>query len=159
MNKVYRHRPKARDELLGRVAADGRVFESRLAPDKYVGRVELESGKIFESRFGPDKHIGRVDIASGKVYLKKFGPDEYLGRVEKDGTLYSHRTLAPDEYLGKVSEMTSVTHGGGAFLLLLIPEIDKETQLAEEEEARNEERSQAGLGNQNPAEGGVEQAG
>jgi hypothetical protein len=158
MNKVYRHRPKARDELLGRVAADGRVFESRLAPDKYVGRVELESGKIFESRFGPDKHIGRVDIASGKVYLKKFGPDEYLGRVEKDGKLYSHRTLAPDEYLGKVTDMTSVTHGGGAFLLLLIPEIDKETQLAEEE-ARNEERSQAGLGNQNPAEGGVEQAG
>jgi hypothetical protein len=159
MNKVYRHRPNARDELLGRVAADGRVFESRLAPDKYVGRVELESGKIFESRFGPDKHIGRVDISTGKVYLKKLGPDEYLGRVEKDGKLYSHRTLARDEYLGKVTEMVSVTHGGGAFLLLLVPEIDKETQLAEEEEAKNEERAQGGLGSKNPTEGGAEQAG
>ena len=159
MNKVYKHRPKARDELLGRVSADGRVYESRLSPDKYVGRVELESGKIFESRFGPDKHIGRVDIGTGKVYLKRLGPDEYLGRVEKAGKLYFHRSLARDEYLGKVTDMVSVTHGGGAFLLLLIPEIDKETQQAEQEEAKNEEQANAGLRNKKPAKGGAEQAG
>jgi hypothetical protein len=159
MNKVYKHRPRARDELLGRVGANGRVYESRLSPDKYVGRVELESGKIFESRFGPDKHIGRVDISSGKVYLKKLGPDEYLGRVEKDGKLYLHRSLARDEYLGRVTDMVSVAHGGGAFLLLLIPEIDREMQLAEEDEAKKEEQSQAGLGNKKPAKGGAEQAG
>lgn len=158
MNKVYRHRLKARDELLGRVGADGRVYESRLSPGKYVGRVELQSGKIFESRFGPDKHIGRVDISSGKVYLKKFGPDEYLGRVEKNGKLYLHRPLARDEYLGKVTEMVSVTHGGGAFLLLLIPEIDREMQLAEEE-AKREEQAQAGLSKKNPAKGGAKPAG
>jgi hypothetical protein len=159
MNKVYKHRPKARDELLGRVSADGRVYESRLSPDKLVGRVELESGNIFESRFGPDKHIGRVDIASGKVYLKKLGPDDYLGRVEKDGKLYAHRTLARDEYLGKVTDMVSVVHGGGAFLLLLIPEVDREAQLAEEDEANKEEQAKAGLNNKPAAKGGAEQAG
>ena len=134
MNKVYRHRPLATDEFLGRVGEDGRVYESRLGPDKYIGRVDLENGKIYEARLGPDKHIGRVEVDSGKVYLAKFGPDEYLGRVEKDGKLYAHKRLARDEYLGKVVEMVSVVHGGGAFLLLVVPAVEESAEGTGEQE-------------------------
>ena len=58
-NKVYFQRPLAPDELLGHVAYDGRVYESRFGPDKYVGRVELDTGKIYEARLGPDKYTGQ----------------------------------------------------------------------------------------------------
>lgn len=136
MNKVYRHRQFANDEFLGRVDQDGRVYESRLGPDKYVGRVDLEDGKIYEARVGPDKYIGRVDAETGKIYLPRFGPDEYLGRVEKDGKLYAHRTLAPDTYLGRVEKMTSLVHGGGAYLLLIVPAYDQEAEAAQADQER-----------------------
>lgn len=126
MNKVYRHHAFARDEYLGRIAEDGRVYDSRVGPDRYIGRVELENGKIYESRLGPDQLIGRVEAKSGKVYLEKLGPDEYLGRVIEDGKLYRHKPVAPDEYLGKVTEMVSVVHGGAAFLLLVVPAYEQE---------------------------------
>jgi len=128
MNKVYRHKPLASDEYLGWVAADGKVYESRFGPDKYVGHVDLRDGRVYESRFGPDDYIGRVDIESGKIYFHKFGPDDYLGRVEKDGDLRYHKAAAPDEYLGKVTEMVSWVHAGGAFLLLMLPAIQEGAQ-------------------------------
>ena len=82
MSKVYRHKPMSPDELLGHVEPDGKVYESRFGPDKYVGRVDPDTGQIYEARLGPDKHIGRVALDNGKVYRAKLGPDEYLGRAD-----------------------------------------------------------------------------
>jgi hypothetical protein len=144
MNKVYRQKPLAPDEYLGHVRADGKVYESRLGADKYIGRVELESGKIFEARLGPDKHIGHVDVESGKVYLEHFGPDEYLGRVRKDGKLYHHKFLASDEYMGKVTDMLSLAHGGAAFLLLVRPAFDEQAERVEEESEQDLNDAEAG---------------
>jgi hypothetical protein len=144
MNKVYRHHSFARDEYLGRVADDGRVYDSRPGPDRYIGRVELEDGKIYESRLGPDQHIGHVEVKSGKVYLDKLGPDEYLGRVTEDGKLYRHNPVAPDEYLGKVTEMVSVVHGGAAFLLLVVPAYDQEKEANEASEPSGNEAETGG---------------
>lgn len=121
MSKVYRHRPAAPDELVGRVEVDGSVYETRLGPDKRVGRVEIDTGKIFETRLGPDKIAGRVALDNGKVYRARFGPDEYVGRVDGDGKLHRHKSLAPDEYLGRLTEMPSFAHGGAALLLLVLP--------------------------------------
>jgi len=121
MSKVYRQKPLAPDELLGRAEFDGRVFESRLGPDHVVGQVELDSGRIFESRFGPDKHVGRIALDSGKVYRVRLGPDEYLGRVDPDGKFYRHKPLAPDEYVGKIDPMPGYAQAGAAFLLLVMP--------------------------------------
>lgn len=125
MNRVYRHRPRLHDEYLGRVTPDGKVYESRLGPDRYIGRVDLNTGQIYEARVGPDKKIGRVELDSGKVYLSRLGPDEYLGEVRSNGKIYHHKWLAPDEYLGRVEDMTSLTHGGAAFLLLVQPAYDE----------------------------------
>jgi hypothetical protein len=88
--------------------------------------VELENGRIYEALPGPDNLIGRVDLEDGRVFETKFGPDEYLGRVESDGRLFKHRPMAGDLYLGRVSEMSSLAHGGAAFLLLLLPRIAEE---------------------------------
>lgn len=115
MSKVYKQKPLAPDELLGRVASDGKVYESRFGPDKYVGRVETETGKVYEARFGPDKYIGRVALDTGKIFHAKFGPDEYLGRVGDDGKLFRHKPLASDEYVGKITDLRSYAHGGAAF--------------------------------------------
>jgi hypothetical protein len=134
MNKIYRHRPTAIDEYLGHVTAEGKVFETRLGPDQYVGRVDLEKGEIFLSRPGPDKQIGRVDKDSGKVYLTRLGPDEYLGRVQEDGKIVAHKPLAPDVYLGHVEEMLTVIHGGAGFLLLLKPVLDEKEATEGSEE-------------------------
>ena len=125
MNKVYRHRSKSQDEYLGRVSEDGRVFESRLEAERYIGRVELDSGKIFVSQNGEERHLGRVEIDTGKIYLARFGPDEHLGQVHGNGKLYSHKWLSADQYLGHVEEMTSIAHGGAAFLLLVRPAMNE----------------------------------
>ncbi|MBI4769115.1 MAG: hypothetical protein HY784_01550 [Chloroflexi bacterium] len=130
MTQVYRHRPFATDQLLGRVEADGKTYETHLGPDKYVGRVEIDSGKIYAARLGPDKHAGRVELDSGKVYRARFGPDEYLGRVDGDGKFYRHKPLAPDQYVGRVETLYSLAHGGAAFLLLVWPAVEE--QEAEE---------------------------
>jgi hypothetical protein len=74
MNEVYRHKTLAPDEFLGHVEANGKVYESRFGPDRYIGRVDIGDGTIYESRLGPDKPIGRVELDSGKVYLSKLGP-------------------------------------------------------------------------------------
>ena len=56
MGKVYRHKPGAPDEYLGRVEPDnGKVYRHRHGPDEYVGRVELDSGKVYRHRVGPDE--------------------------------------------------------------------------------------------------------
>jgi hypothetical protein len=136
MSKVYRNKPLALDELLGHVAGDGKVYESRFGPDKYVGRVDLVSGHIYEARLGPDKHIGRVALDNGKVYHPKVGPDEYLGGVDAEGRCHRHIPMASDEYLGKVVEMETYAHGGAAFLLLVLP-------AWEEQEAERKEIAEA----------------
>jgi hypothetical protein len=121
MSKVYKHVSMARDEYLGRVTPQGRVYQARFGPDKRIGRVDLKTGKVFRSRLGPDKYIGRVELDTGRVFLAKFGPDQYLGRVNKDGKFYHHRRLARDDYLGHMTKMLSYGHGAAAFLLLVYP--------------------------------------
>ncbi len=122
-HKVYLHKPLAPDDLLGRVEDDGRVYQSRPGPDRYVGRVDLRDGRIYQSMAGPDRYIGRVELDSGKVYTTRFGPDEYVGRVEADGDLRLHRPFARDPYLGRIADMPSYAHGAAALLLLVLPEI------------------------------------
>lgn len=125
MSKVLRHLPFRPDELLGRVEPDGRAYETRFGPDKYIGWVDLETGKVYAARFGLDKYVGRVDLKTGKVYRHRpLASDEYLGRVAEDGRLFRHRPLAPDEYLGSVEAMRSAAHGGAAFLLLVWPAVE-----------------------------------
>jgi hypothetical protein len=136
VSKVYRNKPLAPDELLGHLEPDGKVYESRFGPDKYIGRVDLDSGQIYEARLGPDKLVGHVALDSGKVYHPRLGPDEYLGGVDADGRCQRHIPLARDEYLGKVVEMESYAHGGAAFLLLVLPAWEEqETERKEIEQA------------------------
>jgi hypothetical protein len=59
MNKVYLHKPMGKDELLGRVGGDGKVYDERFGPDEYIGWVNLEDGKIYISR------VGRTNISAG----------------------------------------------------------------------------------------------
>jgi hypothetical protein len=147
MNKTYRHRPLAIDEYLGRVDKDGKVFETRLGPDRLIGRVDLSNGLIYERRFGPHKRLGRVDGTNGKVYKSRFGPDEYLGRVDKNGKCYLHVRLGRDEYLGRVHDMTSLLHGGAAFLLLILPHM-QEVDEKEEATARKIDEDQLDAGSE-----------
>lgn len=121
MNRVYRRRSETQDDYLGYVSEEGKVYENRLDAEKYIGRVQLESGKIYAFREGKDRHIGHVELDSGKIYLARLGPDENVGVVHGNGKLYFHRFLASDHYLGRVEEMTSLAHGGAAFLLLVQP--------------------------------------
>lgn len=130
--KIYLHRSLAPDILLGHVDENGKVYETRFGPDKYVGRVEAESGKIFAAQLGPDDYIGRVDLENGKVYRAVFGPDEYLGRVEDDGRMYYHLSMARDAYVGILKGMSDIAHGGAAYLLLVLPEV--EAELTDEED-------------------------
>ncbi len=141
MNKVYRHKALAPDDYLGWVNEEGKVYESRFGPDRYIGRVDIGNGRIYESRLGPDQLIGHVELDTGKVYINKLGPDEYLGKVNPDGSLYHHKRLAPDNYLGKVKDMVSLGHGGAAFLLLIMPVYDEE---AEEASKREKDEPQGG---------------
>ncbi len=128
MNKVFRQQSLAPDEYLGHVGFDGKVYEARFGPDKYVGRVELDTGKIFEARFGPDNYLGRVQLDTGKVFRHKPAAfDEYLGRTDADGKFYRHKPLAPDEYIGKIEGATTYALGGAAFMLLVWPLIEEET--------------------------------
>ena len=133
MNKVYLHKPMGKDELLGRVGGDGKVYDERFGPDEYIGWVNLEDGKIYASRVGPDKYIGRVKIKTGEVHISMFGPDKYVGKVTKDGKIMRHKHLAPDEYLGRVEDMVSVTHGAAAFLLLILPTLEEDLKLIAKE--------------------------
>ena len=127
MSNIFRHKPLAPDELVGRVdPANGRVYETRFGPDKLVGRVDLDSGKVYHARLGPDEYLGRVDLTDGKTYRSRLGPDEYVGRVHDDGKLYRHVALGPDDYLGKVTDMRTVAEGGAALLLFLLEDGEAE---------------------------------
>jgi hypothetical protein len=142
MNKVYRHKPLAPDEYIGRVDENGKVFQRRLGPGRMVGYVDLENGKVYEKRLGSKKNLGRVDLESGEVFLSKFGPDEYIGKVQRDGKCYYHKSLAKDDYVGKITEMTSLAHGGAGYLLLILPKIEhvqeRATQRAKQKRAKEE---------------------
>lgn len=125
MGKVYRHRPGAPDEYLGRVESDnGKVYRHRHGPDEYLGRVGLESGKVYRHRHGPDEYLGRVGLDDGKVYAHRVGPDRYVAEVKPNGRIYRHESLALDDYLGKVEGMHSLAEGGAAFFLLLLPAVE-----------------------------------
>lgn len=143
MNKVYLHRSLARDQYLGYVDQEGKVFETRLGPDRQVGRVDLETGKVYETRLGPDRYAGRVDGETRKVYRSQPGPDEYIGRIEPDGALRLHKRLAPDEYLGLVTEMYSLAHAAGAFLLLVLPEHEEVLRRKQDTEAGKKSEGEA----------------
>jgi hypothetical protein len=129
--KVYLHKPATPDELLGRMDEDGKAYETRFGPDRYIGRVDISNGKIYASRPGPDKHIGEVALETGKVFTARFGPDDYVGRVQADGDLYLHKPVAPDQYIGREAGMPSYAHGGAALLLLVLPEIQKPAEPGE----------------------------
>ena len=81
---------------------------------------------MYNARQLPEEYIGRVDLSTSKVYISHLGPDEYLGQVEENGKLYYHAPLARDPYLGRVDEMTSIAHGGAAYLLLIVPLLEQE---------------------------------
>jgi hypothetical protein len=136
MNKVYRHKQLARDEYIGRVDQNGKVFRRRLGPGRMVGYVDLGSGNVFEKRLGPNKKIGRVDPQTGEVFLSKLGPDEYIGKVQRDGKCYYHKSLAKDDYIGKVIDMISLAHGGAGYLLLILPRIEHVKDLADQKAER-----------------------
>ena len=125
--KVYFQRPLAPDELLGHADYDGKIYESRLGPDKYIGRVEVDTGKIYEARLGPDKHVGQVELSSGKVYRHKpLAADEYLGQVDSNGNFYQQKAFAPDKRVGSITPMPSVALAGAAFMLLVLPAVAEE---------------------------------
>jgi hypothetical protein len=132
--KVYLHRSMAPDVLIGHIEADGKVFESRLGPDKYIGRVDLENGNIYSSRLGPGEKVGRVDIETGKVYRALLGPDDYLGNVREDGQMFYHLPMARDLYVGKITAMRHISFGGAGFLLLVFPEVEDRFQADESNE-------------------------
>jgi hypothetical protein len=136
MSKVFRHISMASDEYLGRVEPDGNVYESRFGPDRYVGRVELDTGRIYESRLGPDRYVGRADLENGKVYHARMGPDEYLGKVHKNGRCYLHKPITKDLYMGRILDMLSFAHGGGAFMLLILPIIEEVQEETEQKAAQ-----------------------
>jgi hypothetical protein len=142
MNKVYRHKPLARDEFIGRVDENGKVYQRGFRPGRMVGHVDLDSGKVYEKRLGPNKKLGRVDLKSGEVFLSKLGPDEYIGKVRQDGKCYYHKSLAKDDYVGKITEMTSLAHGGAGYLLLILPKIERveesATQRAKQKKTRED---------------------
>jgi hypothetical protein len=138
-SKVYRHKPLSPDEYLGRVEPDGKVYETRFGPDRFVGRVETDTGKIYQAHVGPDRYIGRVELDTGKVYRTKLGPDEYLGRVDGDGHFHRHRPMAPDVYIGKIASMPSYAHGAAAYLLLALPAWEEhEGEKSKAEDAKDE---------------------
>jgi len=127
MSKVYLHRARWPDKLLGHINEKGDIYRSDLGLDDRIGHVELDSGKIYHRRLGPDEYLGRVDLRSGKVYRHvSMGPDEYLGRVNEAGRMYKHDPLSPDDYIGRISNPVSHAHAGVAFLLLVWPEIEVE---------------------------------
>lgn len=132
--KAYAHRLLAKDTYLGRVDEKGKVYESQPGLDEYVGRVDLETGKIYETRLGPDKLVGRIE-EDGKVYEVRAGRDKYLGRVNPDGTMYHHKRLAPDQYIGKMIGTESLLLIGAAFQLLVLPNFKEELADAEENNA------------------------
>ncbi len=123
---VFRHKSLAPDEKIGRVEPDGRVYEAQFGPDRYVGRVEVDTGRVWEARFGPDRLVGHVQLQDGRCTRSKPGPDVYVGRVGGDGRLYRHKPVAVDEYLGRVEPMSGFAHAGAALLLLALPDWEAE---------------------------------
>jgi hypothetical protein len=137
MKKVYKHKPLALDEYLGRVDEDGKVYKNVAGPrklDSYIGRVDLTTGKVYDAGTTPERYLGRVD-PEGKVFLSALGAEEYLGKVHANGKMFHHKRLARDEYLGKVKDMGAVVFGGAAFLLLAMPVFQAELEKAEGEKA------------------------
>ena len=128
MSKVYLTLPLGPDRLLGRVKEDGKIYRRQAGPDDGIGYVNLETGAVYEQRFGPDKKIGHVDPGSGKVYLSRLGPDEYVGMVKADGSMHRHIPMAADEYVGKVERFVSLAHSAGAFVLLVLPALEEQSQ-------------------------------
>jgi hypothetical protein len=126
MGKVYRHRPYAPDEYLGRIDPEsGKTYRHRPGPDEYLGRVELDSGKVYSHRHGPDEYLGQVHLESGKIYSHRVGPDRYVAEIKLNGRVYRHRPAALDDYLGRVEGLHSLAEGGAAFFLLLLPAIEE----------------------------------
>lgn len=127
MGKVYRHRPGALDEYLGRVEPkNGKIYRHRRGPDEYVGHVELGSGKVYRHLPGPDEYLGQVHLEDGKVYSHRVGLDRYVAEVGPNGRVYRHQPVSPDDYLGRVEDMHSLAEGGAAFFLLLLPDVERE---------------------------------
>lgn len=131
-SNVYRQKALAPDLKVGRVEPDGRVYADQFGPDRYVGRVEVDTGRVWESHLGPDKLIGHVEPATGRCFHARFGPDEYVGRAAGDGRLYRHVPVALDEYVGSIEHMPGLAHAGAALLLLVLPSLEAEQQARQD---------------------------
>ena len=125
----------------GKIVSNQHVgLETHLGPDKYVGRVELDTGKIYEARLGPDKFVGQIMLDSGQVFKHKpLAIDERLGQVDSDGKMFRHKPLAADELIGNIVEMTSYAHAGAAFLLIIWPMVEEQLKAEAEEKAKKAE--------------------
>lgn len=129
MSNVYLHRMLLPDKLLGRVEQNGKVYRSDTGLDDRIGHVDLDHGKIYKSQPGPDEYIGRVELDNGKVYRHvPAGRDDYLGHIELDGKMYQHEFLGPDDYMGNIKERISFAHAGAAFMLLVLPAFEEQTE-------------------------------
>ncbi|MCP4164700.1 MAG: hypothetical protein GY759_02260 [Chloroflexi bacterium] len=124
-NNIYLHKSLAADELLGHVNEDGKVYKHRFGPDKYVGRVDLESGKVYASKAGPDKKLGYVELESGRIYRSDLGPDDHIGNIREDGRMYRAVAWAGDDYIARIETPFVVTQGAAAYLLLVMPTLEE----------------------------------
>lgn len=74
--KVYRHQRLARDEYLGRVTEDGRVFLHQHGPDHYLGRVQADGDLFLHVARGRDIYLGKAQdmqhLAEGGAALLLF---------------------------------------------------------------------------------------
>jgi hypothetical protein len=124
MIHIYMHRPRQRDEYVGRIDPDnGRVYSERFGPDKYIGRVDYDESHVYAHRTGPDDYLGRVD-KKGYIYGHQFGPDTYIARIEADGKLYRHISHGRDKYLGRLEDMRHPVEGAAAFFLFFNEPVD-----------------------------------
>ncbi len=127
VNQVYLDKAGAREELLGWVEVDGRVFRGKEGAGEQIGYADLDTGKIYLSVPVPDVYAGRIQFDTGKVFRQvASGPDEFLGHVEPDGRMIRHVALWPDKHVGHIVDAPSIVHAGAAFLLLVLPAADSD---------------------------------
>jgi len=122
--RVYFRNPDGQDQEVGRVEADGKVYQ-----DEYVGRVDLITCKIYQSTASGEVYVGRVNPDTGKVNRHMVQAlDAHVGEVRRDGKLYQHRPIARDKEVGYVVPPSAERELAGAgFLLLIVPKLPAPT--------------------------------
>ena len=109
--KIYRDKPLAPDQLIGRIDERGKVFDLTGDEENYVGWIDYDEGDIYNAN---DERIGWAED-DGEILKFHEDQEEEIGFVTEEGELFEYYE-DDEKSFGKLKGLQDFAEGAAALL-------------------------------------------